>query len=393
VLWRLKSYLRQSRIAMWRMRERGLGLVSVLLVHVPVAFLFRGWRVLAQPLNGGLIQRVFNQPRFVDFQDRLADSTLPRFYVIVMPFTLHFLLPCLALLQGRVQVVLLNNGARRWERRVLTGRFPTLPIFDLWTLPLSSVAHGNVISLLLANHRGNFGIVDHDCYVFDDAVFDQLAPAGDECLVSLFGEASRSVEITFPLTYFLFFNAEALRLLMRRYDVDARLYREIPATAREAMARIGLGPTTFWKNYHNFRDTLHVLLAVAVAEGLKFRFLSSDEELPAMHVGGTSIGTHHAKDLYALYIHLRFLELLDDPLLNRRYAFLTAPLRSSAEALAHSDPASPAWQALPVVETLVQRLRDALKDPARLVNYGREVGGNTDSGNPVLVDSEVIERS
>ncbi|WP_114969675.1 hypothetical protein [Rhodoferax ferrireducens] len=371
MLWRLKSYLRRLRVAMRPMRERGLGLVSVLMVHVPVAFLFRSWRVLAQPLNGGLIQRVFNQPRFVDFQDGLADSALPRFYVIVMPFTLHFLLPCLALLQGRAQVVLLENGIRHWERRVLTHRFPSLPMFNLWRLPFSSVAHGNVISLLLENHRGNFGIVDHDCYVFDEAVFDQLVPAADECLLSLFGEASRSLEITFPLTYFLFFNAEALRLLMRRYAVDARLYRETPASARDAMARIGLGKTTFWKNYHNFRDTLHVLLATAVAEGLKFRFLSSDKELPAMHIGGTSIGTHHTKDLYALYIHLRFLELLDDPLLSHRYAFLTAPLRSSAEALANGDPTNTTWQQLPVVESLMQGLRDALKDPARLGNAGK----------------------
>jgi hypothetical protein len=352
------------------MRERGLGLVSVLLLHVPVAFLFRAWRVLAQPLNGGLIQRLFNQPRFADFQDKLAPSTVPRFYVIVMPFTLHFLLPCLALLQGRVQVVLLINGARRWERRVLSERFPMLPMFDLWTLPWSSVAHGNVINLLLENHRGNFGIVDHDCYVFDHAIFDQLTPVGDECLLSLFGEASRSVNITFPSTYFLFFNAEMLRLLMRRYDIDARLYREIPATARYAMARIGLGSGTFWKSYHNFRDTLHVLLGVAVAEGLKFRFLSSDKELPAVHVGGTSIGTHHAKDLYALYLHLRFLELLDDPLLTRRYAFLTAPLRSSAEALAHSEPTNSAWQALPAVETLMRRLRGALNDPVQFGYQG-----------------------
>jgi hypothetical protein len=363
MFWRLKSYLRRLRTAMRPMRERGLGLFSMLLVHVPAAFLFRAWRLLAQPLNGGMIQRVFNQPRFVAFQDTLEDSPLPRFYVIVMPFTLHFLLPCLALLQGRVQIVLLNNGAHRWERRVLTERFPALPLFDLWTLPLSSVSHGHVINLLLENHRGNFGIIDHDCYVFDHAIFEQLAPASDECLVSLFSEASSSVNITFPLTFFLFFNAEALRLLMHRYGVDARLYREIPVTARDAMARVGLGPATFWKRYHNFRDTLHVLLAVAQAEGLKFRFLTSDQELPAMHVGGTSIGTHHAKDLYALYIHLRFLELLDDKLLNRRYAFLTAPLRSSADVLAHSRQTTPEWQARPAVDALIAHLHSTLKRP------------------------------
>ena len=363
-MWRLKSSLRRLRTVMQPMRERGLGLVAVLLVHVPVAFMWRGWRVLAQPLNGGLIQRVFNQPRFIKFQDTLAHSALPRFYVIVMPLTLHFLLPCLALLQGHAQVVLLSNGARRWERRVLTERFPNWPMFELWTLPLSSVAHGHVISLLLTHHRDNFGIIDHDCYVFDDTIFRQLAPASDECVVSLFSETSRSVGTTFPLTFFMFFNAEALRLLMQRYAVDARLYRKTPAEAVDAMARIGLGPTTFWKDYHDFRDTLHVLLAVAMADGLKFRFLTSDEERPAMHVGGTSIGTHHTKALQTHYIHLRFLELLNDPLLNRRYAFLSAPLKQSTDALVNADLNDPSWQWLPAFDTLMQRLQQPAPTPA-----------------------------
>ena len=357
MLWRINSHLRQLRAAIRPMRARGWSLASSLLVRIPAAFALRAWRVLAQPVNGGLIQRAFNQRRFASFQNQLSGSGLPRFYLIVMPFTLHFLLPCLALLRGRAQVVLLNNGARRWERRLLNKRFPALPMFDLWTLPRSSVAHGDVISLLLKGCRGNFGLIDHDCYVFDDALFEQLTPAGDECLLALFGEASASVDITFPLTYLLYFNAGALRALMRRYGVDARIYRAIPASAQDAMARIGLVPGRFWKHYHNFYDTLHVLLAVALAEGLKYRFLSSPEKSPAMHVGGTSIGTHHAKSLYALYLHLRFLELLGDPLLRRRYAFLTAPLRSSAEALACSDSSAPEWQGLPVVETLIERLR------------------------------------
>ncbi len=342
------------------MRERGWGLVAVLLWHVPAATLLRVWRVCAQRLDGGRLQKKLNQQGFVDFQDRLQVSDLPRFYVIVMPFTLHFLLPCLALLKGRVQLVFVSNGARRWERDLLKERFPAAPLFELRTLPWVSIAHGHVINLLLENHRGNFGIIDHDCYVFDGAIFEQLKPASDECLLSLFGEESYSVEFTFPLTFLLYFNAENLRRLMRSFGVGAQLYKEIPASARGAMAQIGLGDKTFWKSYHNFRDTLHVLLAVALAQGQKFRFLSSREELPAMHVGGTSIGSHHAKSLPALYIHLRFLELLNDPVLNRRYAHLTAPLRSSSQALQHCDPQDPAWQTLPVVDTLMLRLEQRL---------------------------------
>jgi len=364
LLWRLKSRLRQLRDALQPMRARGWSVASSLLVHIPAAFALRAWRVLAQPVNGGLIQTVFNRPRFASFERQLESSGLPRFYVIVMPFTLHFLLPCLALLRRHAEVVVLINGARRWERRLLRDRFPALPIFDLRTLPYSSAAHGDVINLLLGGCRGGFGLIDHDCYVFDATLFEKLTPAGDECLLALFGEANASMGVAFPLTYFMYFNTGALRTLMRRHGVNARIYREAPAGVRDAMARAGLTTDSHWKSYHRFYDTLHVLLAVALAEGLKYRFLSSAEKLPAMHVGGTSIGTHHAKSLHALYLHLRFLELLGDPVLTRRYAFLTAPLRSSAEALARGGASGPQWQGLPVLETLIGRLRDTLETPS-----------------------------
>ena len=354
MFWQLKNHLRRLRTATRPMRERGWGIA--LLWHVPTAFFLRAWRRLAQPVNGGWIQRAFNRPRFVAFEQSLPRSALPRFYVIVMPLTLHFLLPCLALLEGRVQVILLINGARRWERVVLAERFAALPQFVLWILPWSSVGHGNVISLLLENATADFGLVDHDCYVFDADVFTQLEPAHDECVLALFGEQSQSLSVMFPLTFFLYFNCKALRRIAQHYGIDARLYREIPPMAREPMARVGLGPHTFWKHYHNFRDTLHVLLAVATAEGMRFRFLQVNEAQPPMHVGGTSIGSHHAKSLFALYIHLRFLEHLNDPTIRRRYAHLTAPLVSSQEVLAHGDQSGPEWQGLPVVDAILQRL-------------------------------------
>lgn len=366
MLWRLRSILRRLRLAMRPMRERGLGQAAVLLVHVPVATMLRAWRVMALQLNRAVNQHQFNRTRLTRFLDALPASALPRLMVIVMPSTLHFLLPCLALLQGRAQLILLGNGAHRWEHRTLRERFPELPMFDLRTLPASSVAHGDVISLLLAHHRGNFGIVDHDCYVFDGTLFDQLEPANGEVLVSLFGEKSRDLNATYPLTHLMYFNAEALRGLMQRHRIDARLYRETPPSVRDALARQGLGPGIHWKWYHTFHDTLLVLVAVAQDEGLRVRYLTTADEAAALHVGGTSIGSHHTKSLAALYTHLCFLELLDDPLLWRGYAFMAAPLKSSKQALAllRADADDPASRGLPVVERLMQRLRDRLQAPA-----------------------------
>ena len=117
MLWRLRSILRRLRLAMRPMRERGLGQAAVLLVHVPVATMLRAWRVMALQLNRAVNQYQFNRTRLTRFLDALPASALPRLVVIVMPSTLHFLLPCLALLQGRAQLILLGNGAHRWEHR------------------------------------------------------------------------------------------------------------------------------------------------------------------------------------------------------------------------------------------------------------------------------------
>lgn len=342
------------------MKARGFSLIAIIFWRLPGAFCLRAWRVIARPCNKYWINRLLNQPRFVAFANELAKSERPRMFVIVMPFTLHYLLPCVKLLQDHSQVILLFNGARRWERQLLRKRFPELQKFTLWTLPLTSIDHGAVINLLLTNHKENFGLVDHDCYVFDEKLFSQLSPSSDEVLLAYFHEQSRNVDLTFPLTYFMYFNAEALRRLMQDYKIDASLYRKPPNSALNALTRLGLEPNKFLKHYHSFFDTLHILLCVALSEDYRVRYLSSENNLAMMHVGSTSVGIHHTKGLYELYIHLRFLELLDDPELKRRYAFLTYPLKSSSEALARRNPYDPAWQQQPVANTLIRHLREKL---------------------------------
>lgn len=356
---RLRGNLRRLRAALVPMRQRGRTLAAALLWQLPAAVALRAWRALAQPLNARLLTPALNKSRFAAFQDGLPATDAPRWYVIVMPHTLHFLLPCLALLQGQAPLVLVVNGAKRWERQLLRRRLPALPMFTLRTLPGASLPHGDVVSLLLAHHRGNFGIVDHDAYLFDSTLLARMQPSAGECLTAVFSQVSQRTGVAYPLTHLLGFNAEALRALMRRHRIDARLYRQAPARVSGALASVGLGQRAYLKDYQRFHDTLHVLLGVALADGLRVRFEPQNEAAPVMHIGGTSIGSHHTKNLFALYIHLRWIELLDDPLIRDRYAFLTWPLRSSGEALQRRDDANPNWANLPVVEALIQRLQAA----------------------------------
>ena len=61
------------------------------------------------------------------------------------------------------------------------------------------------------------------------------------------------------------------------------------------------------KSYHDFLDTLHVLIAPAYADGLEVAQLEMLTEDGIYHIGSTSVGAHHAKDLAHLYMRLRFL--------------------------------------------------------------------------------------
>jgi len=347
------------------MRERGLAGYQALLWYLPSAALLRAWRALAGHLNARVLSPWLNAGRFARFQDGLPVAAGLRLYLIVMPNTLHFLLPCVERLCGQAPIVLLANGARPWELRLLQRRFPELPLFRLRCLPWSSQPHGDVLSLLIEHHRGDFAVVDHDAYVFDPELLGKLEPAPGECMVGAFALTGQRCGIDVPLTHVLSLRADALRTLMHSHRVDARQYRKAPRTAVAALQRIGLGEHLYFKDYQRFHDTLHVLLAVALAQGWKVRILPQDDGLPVFHIGGTSIGSHHTKSLFALYVHLRFLELVDDSEIWARYRFIVHPLRSSADLLAMQLPADPAWAALPVLDALLLRLAAARRASAQ----------------------------
>lgn len=351
--WRLRTALQP-------LRQRGFGSVAALLLQVPAAMVLRAWRRVARPLNRGLFGDWSNSPRLARFQDGLPASALPRLYVTVMPNVLHFLLPCLALLRGQAQLVLVANGARAWELQYLRQHLPEAPLFRLRCLPGSSVEHGDVLSLLIDHQRGCFGIVDHDCYVFDRQVLRQLEPAADECLLSLFSDRHPHTGIELPLTHFLCINAPLLQALGREHGIGARIYRRTPPAAQAAFAHLGLPADTYLKPYQRFHDTLHVLLVLALARGHRVRVLRAEDELPFAHIGGTSIGSHHTKGLFALHTHLRFLELLDDAELSRRYRFITKPLSTADQALSLRPDGDPAWDGLPLLDTMMPRLAGAL---------------------------------
>jgi len=331
MFYRLKLEARRLRVYLSRERQRGYTLTRTLLLRLPQAFTGKLYRKTARIINGFILREYFNAPRFRSFQRRRDAYRNPCFYVIVMPDVLHFLVPCLRLIPKHVDVVLLHNGARSWEREYLHTNFPEFPAFTMWTLPWSSLPHGDMLTLLLRNHEESFGILDHDTYVFNHLVFEHLVPESDSYAIGLFKGRSAHTGIDYPHTYFLVLNTPRLREIMDRYRVDARIYRKLPMRLQPIFDQLGLTSGIHLKVYHNYFDTLHVIFALAHAEGLRARFLSLADADSVYHVGGTSIGDHRTRDLAEQYIQLRFLERIDDPTLRRRYDHLRKEFTSADE--------------------------------------------------------------
>ena len=348
------------RVALASMRTRGYSLPAALFLHLPRVAFMHVYRRLAQPINRNGPIRTVNRRRIRRLHAS-CESSAPgnHFYVIVMPGTLHFLLPCLALLPPNLQVLLLGNGATRWERRLIARRFPALPFCSLARLLGTSVTHGDVITLLLEANSANFGLIDHDCYVFDRRIFESLSPGPGHCLTAAFGGISAKSGLAYPETSFLFLNAPVLRALMNRYHVDARIYRKLPAALRDTVRVLGIDGGVFIKDYANFFDTLHLLLALAIADGQPCRFLQGFDARAIAHVGGTSWRTTETKALINCYADWRFLDLADDEGLHRRYQSRTRPFRSAADARS-SIPLTPeSFARLAWIDALVGQLAAA----------------------------------
>jgi hypothetical protein len=317
----------------------------------------RAYRALARRMNGAWPLRTINRRRFERFH-RANASTGGHFYVIVMPGTLHFLLPCLRLLPPQQTVHLIANGARAWERRLLSAAFPARHIVTLAALPASSLAHGDVITLLLERNDAPFGLLDHDCYVFDAACFEGATPAPTQCLTGWFRSVGRKSGLAYAETFFLILNAPLLRDIMRRHRVDARVYRKVPARLRALVARIGLRDGNDFKDHHDYLDTLHLLVALALAEGNTLGFRGSADGA-IVHLGGTSSGAPETKDLLDHYLQLRFLELANERELRARYRRRFRTFASSDDVRARISMTPAAFARVGAIDGLVERLRDA----------------------------------
>lgn len=212
-----------------------------------------------------------------------------------MPNVLHFLIPCLKLIPKNKNIFLILNGTRSWEEKYLRENYAYYPIFKLITFPHSSLSHGTLLNLLIENNQSNFGIMDHDLYIFNKEIFDKLIFNKDECVIGAFKLMNKKSALTFPTTNFMFLNVSLIKKIMVKYKIGAQIYTKIPSRLKNKLSTINLGYNNFLKDYLYYFDTFNMILAMAFYEKLSVKILKlNDKDL--CHIGGTSKKGRSKKD-------------------------------------------------------------------------------------------------
>ncbi len=212
-------------------------------------------------------------------------------FVVVVPGTLGWLEPCLKLLPPDAAVRLVANGVGGTEVDRLTALSPAHPLFSLSVLPGSFAKHGTVLDLLLHGVDGDFALLDHDCYLFDATLLERIDWAENEFVGAVhqrgFVTVNGASGLVFPRTHFLALRGEKLRTLALRHGLSCEKATTTPARVASLLAEVGIGDDNFPPPHMPFYDTLQLLMAVAFAEGLKVRWLTTAED-GICHVGGTA---------------------------------------------------------------------------------------------------------
>lgn len=250
----------------------------------------RGYRALTRPLLRWRL-RTRDTERLVRLLAERWDGLRPPVFIIVMPKTLGWLEPCLKLIPPQVPVFLVGNGVSAGERQRIAQLFPLRPWLGLFVPPGSYAKHGTVLDLILTATTDDFILLDHDCYVFDPALFDPVVWRADEFLAAVdlpgFFTHNQSSGLKFPRTHFLVLRRERMVELRSSYGIGCEKVTRTPRRMVTTLARVGLGDHNFPPARMKFYDTLQLLMAAAFAEGWVVRELAVEREGIA-HIGGTA---------------------------------------------------------------------------------------------------------
>lgn len=324
-----KSNLNVIRAWWLTNRQNGKTPASLLLRDMPKRVLLRQYAKACASLNAKILLRK-NRRAIQIFHEQQPQLSGGHYYLIVMPDALHLLLPCIELLQV-LNLAFIINGAGGLDAGFLLLKYPHIPQFRLTLLPGSSLRHGEVIDLLFSTNPHNFGIIDHDLFIFRPQALQDIRLDDHAALAYLYSHINPKTGLLFPTTHLMFFNTPLLKSLMNRYGLSALRSYNIPASIEAQINSLGLGYDNLPKGWVDFYDTMHLMIAMAHYEGYGFQKIGLANQ-KAVHIGQTTYGL---KRMAYLWLYARLLELPCNREIKPRYWPKLIPFADKEELLDH----------------------------------------------------------
>ena len=266
-------------------RAKGSGPMFIFFLYVPGRFIEKLFSNAIALLNKHFYNKYINIKRLSRFHNQFKSKMNKQFYIIGMPGKIHFLDPCIELVHNDINLFIVLNGVKKNEKKIIQDKYPDVPVFELKTFAASSMPHGEVINLLLYANEDNFGLIDHDLYIFNKEIFNQLEFVDNEYIAGSFELHNRKACITFPATFFLFINTKIVKRIMCKYKIGAQIYSKIPSNLAPILKKMNLGYDNFLKDYLNYFDPFNLIFAMATHEGYKAKILKTNQK-DMIHLGG-----------------------------------------------------------------------------------------------------------
>jgi hypothetical protein len=249
------------------------------------------------------------------------------FFIIATPGNLHIVKLCLNFFPSDQQCVLVLNGLNRWERN---WAFTNLSPSGFICFPFL-IDHWMIIDYLLDWFERPFGLIDEDCFVFDQDCFTKIKYLSNETvLTSYYYYTNSNLAMIFPETMFVFLNTPIINMIKKKYQINSApvVWEQLHPRAQKELQSIGILKDKLPEDYKPYFDTLRAVMSLSIAENLIFHYPDGDHSLRSdsvYHIGAIASVTLRGLRMNkwdaarGAYFWYRALEEVDDLTIKERY--------------------------------------------------------------------------
>lgn len=223
------------------------------------------------------------------------------FFMVVMKGGLHLAKLSIERFPYKNNIILICNGATKEEVAWAEKEIEVYKVIR----SKHAVKHHQALDSIFKIWKLNFGIIDYDCFVYDQSVIDKMMSIDSKTLASsVFYTDNNLYRIKIPETFLMFFNYEVAVKVMNKYNISAKIYpiANLSEKVRLKINELGFSYNIMPEQQKKYFDTIRLLILLSYAEGYHIKCIKNNynsKYLAAYHIGSVA-KPNVVSDLYSL---------------------------------------------------------------------------------------------